>query len=412
VTDGTDQLIVQLGSRVIQTVALTMDVLTIGRTPDNGLVLSNQKISRNHAEVHITPTGLMLTDLGSSNGTFVGNTRLLPHQPHPVSAGESFRIASFVMTYQPAARPVPAPEAPDAPAASEDTAAPQLPPPPPEPAPAEEPPAEEPEAPAPPPEPVSPPPVTLNLPAPTEDEEQAEEDEREPAAPQPLAEAPAQPARPPESAPTDTAPPVQPPAVPPPQTSGSPLAYVNLPPYYEEEEPEPAPLAVARPALPTRRISRDSDSRYLYDLPLAFQNSHSDFLRRFLLIFESIWEPLEQRQDFIHLYFDPRTCPEPFLAWLASWLDLSLQAHWPEARRRQLVAEAMELYRLRGTRYGLMRMIEVCTGLTPTITDERPAVFRVALTIPRSSDITREFVEQLVQAHKPAHAGYVLEVRQ
>lgn len=48
-------------------------------------------------------------------------------------------------------------------------------------------------------------------------------------------------------------------------------------------------------------------SRYLEFLPRVFADN--DFLRGFLLIFESMWEPLEWRQDHIDLYFDPRTCP-------------------------------------------------------------------------------------------------------
>ncbi len=66
------QLIVQLGGKPVQTVPLTMDLLTIGRLPDNGLVLADQAVSRHHAELRRVPSGFVLTDLGSSNGTIVG----------------------------------------------------------------------------------------------------------------------------------------------------------------------------------------------------------------------------------------------------------------------------------------------------------------------------------------------------
>jgi len=142
----------------------------------------------------------------------------------------------------------------------------------------------------------------------------------------------------------------------------------------------------------------------------------NDFLRRFLRIFEDIWEPLEQRQDHIELYFDPHTCPESFLPWLAGWLDLPLNARWPVARQRHLLSQAMELYSWRGTRYGLLRMIEVCTGLTPEIRDStsQPFVFHVRITLPPGT--AREaldigLIEELIQVHKPAHAGYTLEVK-
>ena len=151
-------------------------------------------------------------------------------------------------------------------------------------------------------------------------------------------------------------------------------------------------------------------SRYLAHLPALFQDN--DFLGRMLLIFETLWEPLEQRQDHLRFYFDPRTCPAPMLAWLAGWLELRLDPHWPEPRRRALVAEAMELYRWRGTPYGMTRMLEVCTGLAPTITEDpkRPYTFRVSVAVPPGHRVRRETIEELIRAHKPAHVGYVLEM--
>ncbi len=50
--------------------------LTIGRSPDNDLVVQDVLASRRHAIVHNGPSGLELDDLGSVNGTFVGGTRV------------------------------------------------------------------------------------------------------------------------------------------------------------------------------------------------------------------------------------------------------------------------------------------------------------------------------------------------
>ncbi|WP_433613070.1 FHA domain-containing protein [Prescottella agglutinans] len=50
--------------------------LTIGRSPDNDLVVRDVLASRRHAIVHNGPSGLELDDLGSVNGTFVGGTRV------------------------------------------------------------------------------------------------------------------------------------------------------------------------------------------------------------------------------------------------------------------------------------------------------------------------------------------------
>jgi hypothetical protein len=58
-------------------------------------------------------------------------------------------------------------------------------------------------------------------------------------------------------------------------------------------------------------------------------------------------------------------------------------------------------------------MIEVCTGLTPIITEQKnaPYVFEIAVAIPPGSGVQRELIEELIATHKPAHVGYVLHVR-
>lgn len=57
--------------------------VTIGRAPGNTLVLGDDKVSSHHARLDVSGSGVILTDLGSKNGTFVGGeplagSRLLP----------------------------------------------------------------------------------------------------------------------------------------------------------------------------------------------------------------------------------------------------------------------------------------------------------------------------------------------
>jgi phage tail-like protein len=157
--------------------------------------------------------------------------------------------------------------------------------------------------------------------------------------------------------------------------------------------------------------ARGTFSRYILDLPVVYHDN--EFLGRFLNIFESIWEPLEQRQDHADMYFDPRTCPVEFLPWLASWFDLSLDPEWPETQRRALLLEAFDLYRWQGTRYGLQRIIELRTGLSPEILDEPglPFVVRIRAHLTPESGITRQMLADVIDTHKPAHVGYILELR-
>jgi two-component system, NtrC family, sensor kinase len=46
--------------------------VTIGRAPGNTLVVPDEKVSSHHARIDVSPHGVILTDLGSKNGTFAG----------------------------------------------------------------------------------------------------------------------------------------------------------------------------------------------------------------------------------------------------------------------------------------------------------------------------------------------------
>jgi phage tail-like protein len=170
----------------------------------------------------------------------------------------------------------------------------------------------------------------------------------------------------------------------------------------------------------TRRLAY-SMSSYLQYLPVCYQDD--DFLGHFLLIFESILDPIERTIDQIDHYFDPYLAPEPLLPWLASWVDLVLNENWPVERRRTLIGRAAELYRWRGTRRGLSEYIRIYTGVEPTIFEPgdggnnrqsslEPHVFRVILDVPDPKQVPREIVEAIIEAEKPAHTGYILEIRQ
>lgn len=316
------QLIVQLDGQVMRTVELNAPVLTIGRRPDNGLVLAHPSVSPRHAELRVEDAGVQLTDLESQGGTLLDTRRLLPNQPQLLSDGNSFQIGPFVLIYRTVGATVPAPGAPA-------TAAPA----------------------------------------------------------QPVA--PLLPIAPPER-----------PCFPRPQLPrGQRSRYLqHLPGIYQE--PDQADL--------------DADQRLRVSDPYLSDSPHlSSFLNRFLLICETIWEPYEQRQDYIELYFDPRTCPSRMLPWLASWLGLQVNVHWPEPRLRALLSVAMDLYRWRGTSDGLTRIIEACTGLAAEVSDERgaPYVIRVVVHSTNAETMDSELLDELIQTHKPAHVGYILELR-
>jgi diguanylate cyclase (GGDEF)-like protein len=77
---------------------------TIGRDSRNLVLLPDPSVSRNHASVRLEPDGLVwLTDLGSTNGTFLNGQRLSPHQPVGLRDGDRLgfgpdRVLKLVLT--------------------------------------------------------------------------------------------------------------------------------------------------------------------------------------------------------------------------------------------------------------------------------------------------------------------------
>ena len=57
-------------------ISLGLPNVRIGASPDNDLVLTDRAVSRRHAEIRMTPNGLLLRDLGSTNGTFITDVRI------------------------------------------------------------------------------------------------------------------------------------------------------------------------------------------------------------------------------------------------------------------------------------------------------------------------------------------------
>ena len=69
-------------------------VNTVGRQ-DTDVLISDGTVSRNHANIVIDDTGITIVDLGSSNGTKVGDLRLSANQPVSAVPGTPIRFGNW-----------------------------------------------------------------------------------------------------------------------------------------------------------------------------------------------------------------------------------------------------------------------------------------------------------------------------
>jgi ABC transport system ATP-binding/permease protein len=89
------KLEIRKSGAVYQTFPLGNACITIGRAPDNGLCLSDDlSVSRYHAQVAWTANQFVITDVGSSDGTYVNGVRIPAQSPHRLNHGDQIRIGT------------------------------------------------------------------------------------------------------------------------------------------------------------------------------------------------------------------------------------------------------------------------------------------------------------------------------
>jgi hypothetical protein len=76
---------------------LADEIMTIGRAVDNDIVVTSRRVSREHARVQREGSRLVLVDLGSTNGTFLNNERVLA--PVELRDGDCVSIGDVKLTF-------------------------------------------------------------------------------------------------------------------------------------------------------------------------------------------------------------------------------------------------------------------------------------------------------------------------
>ncbi len=180
---------------------------------------------------------------------------------------------------------------------------------------------------------------------------------------------------------------------------------------------------------------------YVDFLPQIYQAS--DFMGRFLMIFEEAFDPTIQSMDTLWAYLDPLTAPRALLPFLSKWVAWDLDARWTIKQQRRLLRYAVPLYRQRGTRQGLRLYLHIYTGLPldePDRPEEdkrisimedfkagfvfgnaylnqsamlgggRPYHFRVTLRPDSAEQLDENMVRSLIEDVKPAFCTYDLAI--
>jgi phage tail-like protein len=100
-----------------------------------------------------------------------------------------------------------------------------------------------------------------------------------------------------------------------------------------------------------------------------------DFSERFLSLFDSFLENIDEVIERLPALFDSGGVPDAVLPWLGRFLDIAMDPAWEPQRRRRILQSAPKLYRMRGTVDGMRTAIHLVFDVDPVIQElpiERP----------------------------------------
>lgn len=120
---------------------------------------------------------------------------------------------------------------------------------------------------------------------------------------------------------------------------------------------------------------------YLTELPALFREDPdaARFLRRYLSLFERVFDDVEAAVESLPGLLDPDGVPAGHLDWLGAFLGMAVDGEWPTPVAREFVDRAPELYRMRGTRRGLRTALSIYLDhVEPPRRDWEPALEREA----------------------------------
>jgi len=90
------RLILMFNKQVVKEYPLDREGITIGRNEDNTIVVNNLAVSGYHARIDLAGKEHILTDLQSTNGTFVNDKKVVSHK---LSHGDNIVVGKHVILF-------------------------------------------------------------------------------------------------------------------------------------------------------------------------------------------------------------------------------------------------------------------------------------------------------------------------
>lgn len=167
---------------------------------------------------------------------------------------------------------------------------------------------------------------------------------------------------------------------------------------------------------------------YLNYLPSIYQEDEGSrvFLERYLSLFATFMDNVTEEIEAVPQLYELTSTSEEFLQWIGSWMGIKEVKRWDQDRLRTLLLEAPVLFKRRGTRDVLERLLEIYLGEKPLMLEQFETTIHIQdsglkrvfdqlygtdpysfFVFIRSELIedeeVRSFVEQLVEDEKPAY---------